>query len=96
MTIEEEAEETAAVAEEGVVITGYCRSPETSGAGAGPGGAKEQLGHLGQPAPWAGSGPAEAGPDDTREGQGTGSDARSGFNPASGLDPESAAGRCSK
>ncbi|KAL0600829.1 hypothetical protein AAY473_030708 [Plecturocebus cupreus] len=62
VTTEEEAEETAAAPGEGVVITGYCRSPETFGAGAGPGGAKEQLGHLGLPAPGAGSGPAEAGP----------------------------------
>ena len=48
----------AAARTEGVVITGDCSSPETSGAGAGPGGARELPGHLGRPAPGAGPRPA--------------------------------------
>ncbi|CAI9159521.1 unnamed protein product [Rangifer tarandus platyrhynchus] len=51
------AEAAAAAARaEGVVITGDCSSPETSGAG--PGGARELPGHLGRPARGAGPRPA--------------------------------------
>lgn len=51
---EKEAATAAAAPKEGVVITGDCCSPETSGAGAGPGGAREPPGHLGRPAPGGG------------------------------------------
>ena len=54
----EEEEETAAVRGHRVVITGYCGSPETSGAGAGPGGAREPPGQRGGLRREAGPSPA--------------------------------------
>lgn len=64
-----EEEETAAAPELGVVITGCCGSPETSGAGVGPGGAREPPALQGGLRREAGPNPAEGRP---RAGAGAG------------------------
>lgn len=84
-----EAAAAAAAPEEGVVITGDCSSPETSGAGAGPGGAREPPGHLGRPARGGGP-PPRRGPPGQKPGHagraGAGSAGPDGRSAGTGLE----------
>lgn len=85
----EKAAAAAAAPEEGVVITGDCSSPETSGAGAGPGGAREPPGHLGRPARGGGP-PPRRGPPGQKPGHagraGAGSAGPDGRSAGTGLE----------